>query len=217
MIRIVNPSQKDKHRDELDQMHRIRAAVFHERLGWDVTVVDGREVDHFDDEDPVYVLSIDPVTGAVQGSVRLLMTTGPNMLRDVFPQLLPQGQVVDSPIIWESSRFSIDPQLANRSSPESRNKRLNIVTLELLCGIVEVCQAAGIQFVVSVYDARMARIFKAANCAAEIIGEPQRIGKVMTYAGLFATDDEMLQRLRLAGNLPVSVLEEAHGKIEKAA
>ncbi|KQT62241.1 MULTISPECIES: acyl-homoserine-lactone synthase [unclassified Aureimonas] len=217
MIRVVKPGQQKIHAEALDQMHRIRAAVFHERLGWDVHVVNGREVDQFDDEEPLYLLSIDPLTGVVRGSVRLLMTTGPNMLRDVFPQLLPSGQIVESPVIWESSRFSIDPTLSNRATDGVAGKLLNRVTLELLYGIVEVCQMAGVEFVVSVYDARMARIFRSADCTAEVIGVPTRIGKVMTYAGLFGTDDDMRSSLRRAGALPVTVLEDGYSEIEHAA
>ena len=42
----------------------------------------------FDDANPLYLVSVDPDTEEYWGSLRLLPTTGPNMLRDVFPQLL---------------------------------------------------------------------------------------------------------------------------------
>src|SRR5262249_27397838 len=158
-----------------------RAAVFAYRLGWDVEVRDGLEVDRFDECAPLYLMSINESTGRLQGSLRLLPTTGPNMLRDVFPFLLPDGMVVESATIWESSRFSTDPTL-----PLDRKEGvLSRVTTELLCGIIEVGLQVGITSVVSVYDARMSRIFRAANCSGDVIGVPTRIGKTMTYAGLF--------------------------------
>jgi acyl homoserine lactone synthase len=133
----------------------------------------------------------------------LLQTTGPNMLRDVFPVLLGPDEVVESPTIWESSRFSIDPAL-----PQDRDqRRLSRVTTKLLCGIVEVGLIAGLSFVVSVFDARMIRIFRAANCPAEVIGTPTRIGKVMAYAGLFETSRRQRERIGRAGNQPEAVLE----------
>ncbi len=69
-------------------MFRNRAETFAERLGWEVVVKAGRERDAFDDANPLYLVSVDPVTEEYWGSLRLLPTTGPNMLRDVFPHLL---------------------------------------------------------------------------------------------------------------------------------
>lgn len=48
------------------------------------------EVDVFDAWRPVYLLQKNE-DNRVQGCVRLLPTTGPNMLRDTFPALL-EGQ-----------------------------------------------------------------------------------------------------------------------------
>ena len=39
-------------------MFRMRAEVFSDRLSWDVTVQNGREIDRFDAEDPLYLLSL---------------------------------------------------------------------------------------------------------------------------------------------------------------
>lgn len=204
MIRIVESCDRAINSALIDQMYRVRASVFSDRLGWDVEVRNGREIDRFDAEDPLYLLSIDEQTGQLQGSVRLLPTTGPNMLRDVFPILLG-GETVQSSLIWESSRFALNPELGRRG--DDANLVVSKTTIELLCGIVEVCQNAGIPHVVSVYDTRMARIFKAASCSATVIGTPTRIGKIMTYAGIFEITDEMLIRLGEVGNISASVLE----------
>lgn len=209
MIRLVNGGDRHQHADIVDQMYRIRAAVFNERLGWDVEVKDGREIDQFDDEAPLYLISINEKTAQVQGALRLLRTTGPNMLRDVFPVLLKPGEVVESPLIWESSRFSINPDLSQRTASGEVNHVLSIVTMELLCGIVEVCQLASIDSVVSVFDARMLRIFRAADCPTNVIGTPTKIGRVMTYAGMFEISDDMRTRLARAGGINGSVLEQS--------
>src|SRR4051812_38342699 len=79
MIRLVQGSRRSLFPQEIDEMHRLRAQVFHERLGWDVEVRDGWEIDRFDALDPLYLLSLDD-DGHVRGSLRLLPTTGPNML-----------------------------------------------------------------------------------------------------------------------------------------
>ncbi len=208
VIRIVERVDSHQHPHLMDEMFRMRAEVFAGRLGWDVTVTDGREIDHFDAEDPLYLLSLNDQTEELQGAVRLLPTTGPNMLRDVFSVLVPGGPP-ESPLIWESSRFAINPRILRASERTEANHVVNRTTIELLCGIVEVCQKAGIEHIVSVFDARMARIFRTANCPFEIIGTPTRIGKTMTYAGLFDMTNDMRERLGNVGGLPPAVLANA--------
>lgn len=205
MITVIEGVDRDRHPALIDAMFRMRAAVFADRLDWDVTVTNGWEVDRFDAEDPLYLLSVDDDSGALQGAVRLLPTTGPNMLRDVFPVLVPGGAPV-SPLIWESSRFAINPTTLDGFERAEANHVVNRTTIELLCGIVEVCQRAGIEHIVSVFDARMARIFRSIDCAFDIIGTPTRIGKTMTYAGVFDMSDEMRTRLGVAGSFRAPVL-----------
>lgn len=205
MITVVEGVDRNRHPGLIEAMFRMRAAVFAERLGWDVTVANGQEIDRFDAADPLYLLSIDKQTGALQGAVRLLPTTGPNMLRDVFPVLVPGG-APESPLIWESSRFAVNPAAFDPVNRAEANHAVNRTTIELLCGIVEVCQRAGIEHIVSVFDARMARIFRSIDCAFEIIGTPTRIGKTMTYAGVFDMSNEMRERLGKAGKLHTPVL-----------
>ena len=85
MLKFIEGSRASLFPKEMDAMFRNRALTFSERLGWDVTVRDGYERDAFDDANPLYLVSVDPRTHEYWGSLRLLPTTGPNMLRDVFP------------------------------------------------------------------------------------------------------------------------------------
>ena len=202
MIEIIQKNDRKNRKDIIEQMHRMRARVFDDILKWDVSVENGQERDMFDEIDPLYLVSICENTGHLQGSVRLLPTTGPNMLSDVFSVLLPPGEEVISPTIWESSRFSIDPDMNLKRS----NSSLNSVTIELLCGMVEVGLGAGISHIVSVYDQRMTRIFRKANCDADIIGGPCRIGTVPTFAGLFDITHERWEAIASAGSIKGSVL-----------
>ena len=208
MIITVEGVDRDRHPALIDEMFRMRAAVFADRLEWDVAVTDGREIDRFDREDPLYLLAVDQEAETLCGAVRLLPTTGPNMLRDVFPVLVPGG-APESPLIWESSRFAINPVAFSASDRAQANHIVNRTTIELLCGIVEVCQRTGVEHIVSVFDARMARIFRSIDCAFEVIGTPTRIGKTMTYAGIFDMSNTMRQRLADAGSLYAPVLSDS--------
>lgn len=214
MIFTIESADQDKYPELFDEMFRMRAEVFSGRLGWDVKVEKGREIDRFDSEDPLYLLSLDEGSGQLRGAVRLLTTTGPNMLRDVFSVLMPGG-TVESPLIWESSRFAVNPQIFAARDRAEANHMVNRTTVELLCGMVEVTQRAGIEHIVSVFDARMARIFRSIDCRFEQLGTPVRIGKVMTYAGLFDMSADMRSRLGAAGDFRSSVL--ADGAIPPAS
>ncbi|HZZ59901.1 MAG TPA: acyl-homoserine-lactone synthase [Roseiarcus sp.] len=187
-------------------MFRNRAEIFGERLGWEVVVKDGRERDRFDDLDPLYLISVDPMTGTYWGSLRLLPTTGPNMLRDVFPQLLEEGEVVESATIWESSRICA---VAADGQPQRTKNGVGYVLSELIAGIGEVALLAGLTQIVSVFDARILRVLKAVGCEPEVIGRPQRIGDVMAYAALFEPDPERLEAFRAEMRMGDSVLEPA--------
>ena len=139
-------------------------------------------------------MSVDPKTEQYWGSLRLLPTTGPNMLRDVFPQLLEEGEVIESATIWESSRICA---VNAEGQPDRMHNGVNYVLSELIAGIGEVCQLAGLTQIVSVFDARILRVLRAAGCPPQIIGKPQRIGDVMAYAGLFEPDPIRLADYRV--------------------
>lgn len=113
MLKLIEGSCASFFPREIDSMFRNRAEAFSDRLGWEVVVKDGYERDRFDDANPLYLVSVDPDTEAYWGSLRLLPTTGPNMLRDVFAQLL-DGDFIESATIWESSR------ICATTSPDSR-------------------------------------------------------------------------------------------------
>ena len=186
-------------------MFRNRAEIFSGRLGWDVIVKDGYERDRFDDLDPLYLVSVDPMTERYWGSLRLLPTTGPNMLRDVFPQLLEESEVVESATIWESSRICA---IAAPGQPERSKNGVGYVLSELIEGIGEVALLAGLTQVVSVFDARILRVLKAVGCEPKIIGRPQRIGGAMAYAALFEPNPDRLERFRAEMRMGESVLAE---------
>jgi N-acyl-L-homoserine lactone synthetase len=203
MLKLIEGSYAARFPKEMDAMFRNRALTFSERLGWDVAVKDGYERDVFDDINPLYLISVDPDTDEYWGSLRLLPTTGPNMLRDVFPYLLGEGEFIESATIWESSRICA---VAAEGQPDRSRSGVNLALGELLAGIGEVAIIAGLTQIVSVFDARIYRVLRAAGCNPQIIGRPRRIGGTMSYAGLFDTGEGPLQAIRDALGIRGSVL-----------
>ncbi len=164
---------------------------------------DGHERDEFDEQDPVYLLSLDPDSGEYRGSLRLLPTIGPNMLRDVFPFLLRDDEIVESSTIWEVSRICT----LISETPERHKGGVSPAFGELLAGIGEIALLSGWTQMVAVFDARVFRMLKAAGCNPQIIGKPTRIGKTMSFAGLFDTGVGPLQAIRDAMGIRGPVLE----------
>src|SRR5262249_52799043 len=87
MMQLVTHNWYGEFVDDLVEMHRLRYRVFKKRLGWDVQVSGDTEIDEFDALHPAYLLQRGS-DDHLQGCVRLLPSTGPNMLRDAFPALL---------------------------------------------------------------------------------------------------------------------------------
>jgi acyl homoserine lactone synthase len=203
MIRLISGLNYLNHAGELDQMFKLRKRVFHDRLGWEVNVSGEYEIDSYDFLKPLYVLALDDSGKRVVGSLRLLPSTGPNMLSDTFYDLLPEGQTFRNPTVWESSRYCVDTDLAS----EWCKNGVHQTSAELLLALCEIGQNAGLTFIVTVIDLRMERILRRLNCAGDRIGEPRKYGKVTAIAGLWETNEEMLQQLRDSSGIRHSVLE----------
>jgi len=131
MLKLIEGSYASFFPKEIDSMFRNRAEAFSDRLGWEVVVKDGYERDRFDDANPLYLVSVDPDTEEYWGSLRLLPTTGPNMLRDVFAQLL-DGDFIESATIWESSRICAT---TSPRQPDRGKSGVNYALSELILGI----------------------------------------------------------------------------------
>jgi N-acyl-L-homoserine lactone synthetase len=82
-----------------------RHQVFVEQLGWALHTENRMESDQFDRPDTMYVVAQDD-QGHVSGCARLLPTTRPYLLGEVFPQLLNGLAPPCSPDVWELSRFA---------------------------------------------------------------------------------------------------------------
>src|SRR5271167_3324871 len=135
MLKLIEGSCASFFPKEIDAMFRNRAETSSDRLGWEVTVKDGYERDTFDDANPLYLVSVDPDTEQYRGSLRLLPTTGPNMLRDVFGFLLGEGEFIESATIWEASRICA---VTADGQPQRSRNGVSLALGELIAGIGEV-------------------------------------------------------------------------------
>ncbi|MBN7784132.1 GNAT family N-acetyltransferase [Ponticoccus gilvus] len=193
MILIIDGLNRHRYTKLLDEMFELRARVFRDRLGWDVKVVDGKEIDEFDALDPAYVLGLDD-EGHVVACVRALQTTGPHMLADVFSDILDGEPPLRSATMWESTRFCVDTE--RLTGGKSRNS-VSYATCELMTGALEYAKESGIEDIVTVIDPIMNRVLKRSDCAPyDYVGSTKPMGKTSAMAALLDCTDERIDRIR---------------------
>lgn len=193
MIVVVDGLNKNHFTGLLAQVFELRARVFKDRLDWDVTVTNGQERDAYDDLDPAYIVALSDI-GRVVGCMRLLQTTGPNMLADVFNGILDGEPAPSSPLIWEATRFCVDTTVLNRSTG---TQTISYVTSEIMVAAFEYARAAGVEDAVAVIDPVMNRVMKrSGNAPYDYLGRPTPMGKVMAMAALMDCSPERIASVR---------------------
>ena len=176
MLLQVEGHQAQKFEPLFAKMFEQRKKIFFDDKKWEVNVVSGRyEIDEFDRQDTCYLMALDS-SGELVGSVRLISTVMPHMMsgpfRDMFPEI-----GFSSPLIWEATRFAVVCDTA-------RPSQVSTAASELMLGVVQFALENGIQNIVGVYDASMARLYR--RCGFKTIElERHRTAQHGTvYAGL---------------------------------
>jgi N-acyl-L-homoserine lactone synthetase len=112
MIHIVTAANKKAYVRALGEMFQDRKRVFADALKCDVRVIAGEfEVDRFDTDDAVYLIELDEHTGRHRASGRILPTTKPSSLEDVFATLDGDFELPHGNDTWELSRFIVSPDV----------------------------------------------------------------------------------------------------------
>jgi acyl homoserine lactone synthase len=134
-----------------------RATQFKQRLDWDVTLnASGEERDEYDRLNPLYAIWEEP-DGRHGGSMRGLPTVGRTMTSEHFLHLT-DGVRIQSPLIWEVTRFCLAPDASPR------------VAGALMLASCELALRFGIEQGLGVFDARMVRIYRRLGFSPEVLG-----------------------------------------------
>ena len=206
MIVVIEQYNAHEYPHLMDQMFQMRARVFHDRLRWNVRVVDGRERDKYDDESPVYVIYTDDRKREVKGSLRLLPTTGPTLLADIFSDTLPAGVHLSAPTIWECTRFCLD----DRSLASGPGYQLLLDSTALIAGSFEVAMRAGIETIIGNFDSSMLRLYRQLGCEVEVLGSTLRYGGAI-YLGSHRLSESIVNKLRRRlDNLRSAIVRSPH-------
>ncbi|HDZ8879036.1 acyl-homoserine-lactone synthase [Aeromonas dhakensis] len=150
------------------QMFEYRYRVFVETLGWELDCTYGVEKDQFDREDTVYVIAL-KANGMFVGVARLLNTTHPYLLGNVFTQLLADQPVPCEPDVWELSRFAMmdfDKPACTRSQIDS------LTVMPLLRATLNCAADLGARGLVTVSPLGVERLLRRYGAFAKRLGQP---------------------------------------------
>ncbi|EEX09662.1 autoinducer synthesis protein [Ruegeria lacuscaerulensis ITI-1157] len=181
MLRYVFAEELDKFPKLAEGMFRDRADQFKTRLGWDVRVNEnGEERDQYDDLNPLYVIW-EEEDGSHGGSMRVLPTTGPVMVNEVFGHLTG-GKLICSPLIWEVTRFC----LSRTAGPQTAGA--------IMLSGGEMMEGFGLTHIAGVFDARMVRIYRLIGSSPIILGSEGK-GRDQISVGLWPYSAEDCNRV----------------------
>ncbi len=178
-------------------MFRLRHETFHDRLGWNVKVTqDGLEIDEFDEIERVqYIIARSPNMN-IDACWRLLPTQGPNMLRDVFPQLLHGQPAPEAGDTWELSRFAVaSDRVAPHETAGTHQIGFGELSVALMRESARFAHQHGIARYVTVTTTAIERLLKRQGLNIHRLGPPIRIGSVMTVACFIEIDEVTLNAI----------------------
>jgi acyl homoserine lactone synthase len=150
--------------DALPSAHRLRHRIFIGRQKYDVSSHRGMEWDQFDTPAAKYMLWRDEEKQP-RGVARLIPTSQPYMIQQLWPELMSDGELPSRDDIWEITRFGIDRDL-------DRERRARVCG-ELFCAFGEYGLKAGVSAYIFVTSAAL--IDSALVGAGVVV---QRLGKL---------------------------------------
>jgi acyl homoserine lactone synthase len=193
MITSIQTFEHELYRDVLSRMFRTRKRVFFDNLNWDVRIDGDREVDAYDALNPVYLVWCDPGRTRHYGSIRLMPTTGPTLLHDVFGRTFPDAAALMAPGIWEGTRMCVDEEALSEDHPDMPAGHAFSLLLVALC---EFALSQGIHTLISNYEPPFKRIYTRAGARVHELGRAGGFGRYPVCCGAFEVSVEVLSSMR---------------------
>lgn len=163
----------------MTDLARYRHRVFIEKLGWQLKCEHGLEYDQFDRDDTIYVVAKNDEDQII-GTARLLPTSRPYLLGEVFPELL-NGQLPPySDDIWELSRFAAVDFHSKTTS--ALGQFSSETAIDLLKQSMETALRLGARRVITVSPLGIERLLRRAGFEAARAGAPMKINGMSIFA-----------------------------------
>jgi len=165
-----------------------RHKIFIERLGWPLPVENGMERDQFDHPDTLYVLTQES-NEAICGCARLLPTTEPYLLSEIFPHLLNGASIPESHEVWELSRFAAASINPNSTIDPAANTR------KLLAAAVKCASEQGAKRLITVSPLGIERLLHRMGVHAHRAGPPVLVDGKPIFACWIEIDEQTIAAL----------------------
>lgn len=168
----------------MTDLARYRHKVFVEKLGWQLKCEHGLEYDQFDRDDTIYVIAKND-DDQIIGTARLLPTSRPYLLGEVFPQLLNGQPPPCSDDIWELSRFAaVD---FDSKSTSALSQFSSETAIDLLRQSMETASRVGARRVITVSPLGIERLLRRAGFEAARAGAPMKFDGMSIFANWINT------------------------------
>lgn len=192
MFTTIQPHQTAQNRDLLINAMRLRKQVFADTLNWDVPVHGDLEYDIYDTMGASYLIWSSADRGTVYGMVRMMTTTGPTLLHDVFHATHAANPALIADDIWEGTRMCIDEAAIARDLGIDAARAFNLLFLAL----AEAADAMGIKRLVSNFEACMSRVYRRAGLSYDLHGKADGYGAKPVFCASFAVSQPVIAAMR---------------------
>lgn len=201
MFILVQAHQYDQYKSLMVQAFRLRRSVFHDQLGWAVKIDGDSERDEYDALRPAYLMWCNDRADRLYGTLRLMPTTGPTLLYDVFRDTFPNVSLM-APGIYEGTRMCVDEEMLAIDFPGLDAGKAFCMLLLALC---ECALSHGIHTLVSNYEPHLARVYRRAGLKVHEVGRADGYGRSPVCCGIFEVSEtvraSMQQALGIASPL----------------
>jgi acyl homoserine lactone synthase len=178
-MRVVSGASCGLPDEFVRRLWHYRHRVFVERLGWRLQSEQGYERDRFDRDDTVYV-ALEDEQQAIAGCARLLPTTRPYLLSEVFPQLLHGAAAPRDPRVWELSRFAAMDFEHRGTTPLAQFS--SSCTARLLREAMQCAARLGAEQLITVSPLGIERLVRRLRIRTRRAGPPIEIGGALMFA-----------------------------------
>ncbi len=192
MLHFLSGKGAELSPETMRRLAQYRHAVFIQKLGWPLPTDDGLESDGFDHADTLYVIARDR-SGAIGGCARLLPTSEPYLLGEVFPNLMGDTVLPCAADIWELSRFAISMPASETLTAAQAWEN----TRSLMAEIVRVAQAHGARKLIAFSVLGNERLLRRMGVNVQRAAPPQLVDGKPTLPFWIEIDRQTLDALDL--------------------
>jgi acyl-homoserine lactone synthase len=169
MVRVFKGRKALKQAGIEKEFGQLRYRTFIEEMAWPLSHIRGQEWDVYDTDYATYILAFDK-NGAISGGIRMLPTTEPFLMQEVFGHLVDDSILLPKgPVIMEITRYFVRSDIvASRKVVETAGS--------ILCAMLEWSLDEGLEKILIVSDMKLFPQLKEVGWNARPLGLPQEFG-----------------------------------------